>query len=189
MKHATIVFLVLLTGAFGLTALGLVAPSHADEIKIAFDIKPGSCPNPINPPGFTLVTFPTAIPGTDSLDASSIDAGSLVLVVPEGGGRILAEITPIATHISDVATPFYPEEMCDCTDAAGDSTLDLSVLFDRDEVEAALGPRAPGEVIRLCITGRLLDGTTFEGCDCVFVVGPTGVESRTWGTVKGRLSR
>jgi hypothetical protein len=75
---------------------------------VPLDIKPQSCPNPINTLKFGVI--PVAIAGTDSLDVSQIDPESILL---EG-------VSPIRWNMEDVATPYEPysgkEEETDCTE-------------------------------------------------------------------------
>jgi len=160
--------------------------TRADVLEVSFDIKPTSCPNPLNPPDELFVpVLPTAILGTKDLSASSIDVGSLVIVVPGGGGFGEILIPPIGGGgIEDVATPVEDNSDCQCTEEGPDGFLDLTVHFDKDKIAKALGEVYPGQEIELCIRGALLDESKFEGCDCIVIVGPVSVDSGTWGRVK-----
>jgi hypothetical protein len=62
-------------------------------------------------------------------------------------------------------------EDCACTTEGPDGIDDLTMKFRTEEVVAVLGALAPGEIRELTITGQLLDGTPFEGTDCIIVVG------------------
>ncbi len=179
--------------AFALTSssgsLGAAVDSgegaFSGDLQVSFDIKPTSCPNPVNPPGVLSPEFPTAILGTDEVDAMAIQPSSLLLVLPGGGGlRGTTEIPPIATNIEDVATPYLGGEECGCTEEGPDGFDDLTVHFDADLVLAALAGIPPGVEVQICIIGTLIDGTPFEGCDCVFVVGPVSVDASSWGQIK-----
>ncbi|MEZ5064398.1 MAG: hypothetical protein R3B81_06655 [bacterium] len=131
--------------------------------------------------------LPTAILGTADFSVGSIVPGSLVIVVPGGGGFSETLIYPIGGGgIEDVATPVVDPVGCECTDEGPDGYDDLTVHFDRDEIIAALGEVSGGQYIQLCIRGSLVDGTPFEGCDCIVItpVGPVSVEARTWGRMK-----
>ncbi|MDH3226822.1 MAG: hypothetical protein OEM67_07000, partial [Thermoleophilia bacterium] len=64
---------------------------------------------------------------------------------------------------------------CECAEDGADGIDDLTMKFRTQEVVAALGALAPGEIRELTITGQLWDGTQFEGIDCIVVVG--GVSS------------
>ena len=164
----------------------LIAPisARAGDISVSFDIKPTSCPNAFNPPGFFIQTLPTAILGTDEFDAGNLQPGGLVLVVPGGGGLRDIEIPPTHIGFEDVTTPVIDPEFCECTEDGPDGFLDLTAHFDGDEVAAALGDVSPGDQIPICIRGFLLDGTPFEGCDCILIVGPVSVDAQSWGKTK-----
>lgn len=171
---------------FGL--LLLAGTARAGVLEVSFDIKPTSCPNPFNPGSQQLLspTFPTAILGTDEFDTSTINqSDGLVIVVPGGGGKLGDTLIP-PIHISsdDVAAPVADNTDCACTTAGPDGYQDLILHFDHDAIEAALGAVNPGDEFVLCIRGFLNDGTPFEGCDCIWIVGPTPVESGTWGRTK-----
>ena len=123
---------------------------------VALDIKPGSCPNPINPK--SKGKLPVAILGTADFDVSDIDISSLLL---EG-------VAPIRSSIDDAARP---KDECDCAEEGPDGHDDLTLKFNTQEIAAALGAVSPGDERLLTITGVLLDGTPFEASDCVVIVG------------------
>jgi len=160
----------------------------AGTIDVSFDIKPTSCPNPFNPPleSYLTETVPTAVLGSPDFDVSNVQANSLVLVVPGGGGLQAGGtyIYPTRTGTEDVATPVDDPAWCACTTDGPDGYLDLTAKFDADDIAAALGNIWGGQRIPLCIEGELLDGTPFRGCDCIVIVGPISVESGTWGRTK-----
>jgi hypothetical protein len=118
------------------------------------DIKPGSCPNPINVKSQGVV--PMAIVGTEDFDVSDIDPSTILI----GGAA------PIRWKIADVATTFEGE-LCDCHDAMGDGWMDLTLKFKtQDLVHLLTDP-----VVQLTLTAMLWDGTPLEISDCVKVVG------------------
>jgi hypothetical protein len=163
--------------------------ARAGEISVSFDIKPTSCPNAFNPPDlFFIETLPTAILGTDEFNAGNIQPSGLVLVVPGGGGLLGGdvEIPPTHTGFEDVTTPVIDPEFCECTEDGPDGFIDFTAHFDGDEVAAALGDVSSGDQIPICIRGFLKDGTPFEGCDCILIVGPVSVDAETWGRTKAR---
>jgi len=163
-----------------------VVPAAAGTIDVSFDIKPTSCPNPFNTDlSFEGPSFPTAILGDKGFSANNIDRESLVIVVPGGGGFTEILIPPIdGGSLEDVATPVHDDTQCVCTTEGPDGYVDLTVHFDHDAIEAALGQVSNGQVFQLCIRGQLIDGTPFEGCDCIFIVGPISVDAESWGRVK-----
>jgi hypothetical protein len=127
---------------------------------IAVDIKPQSCPNPLNTKSKGVL--PVAILGTEDLDVFDIDLSSISL---EG-------VAPVRNDLEDVATPFNggPIINClDCTEQGPDGFTDLTLKFDTREVVAAIGEVIDGECLILRITGSLLDGTTIEGDDVVII--------------------
>ena len=149
----------------------------AFAIDVPLDIKPTSCPNAFNS-GQQGVN-PTAILGTMDFDVSMIDLTSILLNLPGGS------IAPIRTEFEDVAAPMPLEpNPCECTTDGPDGFVDLTLKFDAQEVTAALVDPVPGDEFEICITGTLLDGTPFEGCDCIIILGPVYIESSTWGSVK-----
>ncbi|MCK5291416.1 MAG: hypothetical protein KAR39_05330 [Thermoplasmata archaeon] len=64
---------------------------------------------------------------------------------------------------------FVESEDSYIVDHDGDGILERMVKFDRSEVQELL---SPGESVSLTITGRLFDGTKFEGTDEIRVVDP-----------------
>jgi probable HAF family extracellular repeat protein len=139
----------------------LLIPSH---IKVAVDIKPGSCPNPINVKSKGVL--PVAILGTDDFDVTQIDLASVRL----------AGVAPIRSGFEDVATPFEPytgkENADDCNEFGPDGYTDLTMKFDKQEIVAAMGEVEDGQVLVLQLTGNLkeeFDGTPIEGEDVVVI--------------------
>ncbi len=116
-----------------------------DEITVAVDIKPGSCPNPINVKSRGVL--PVAIVGTDDFDVTMIDPVSIRLM----------GVAPIRSRLEDVATPFIDEvTICDsCTDLGPDGIMDLTLKFRTQEIVAALGEVNDEDCFALQITGNL----------------------------------
>ena len=129
---------------FGLAPLG-----------VSLDIKPGSCPNPIN--GGSLGVLPVALLGIAGFDVNTVDVASLRL---EG-------VAPIRADYEDVAGPFAGE-LCGCSNAGPDGFLDLSLKFNTQDIVNAVGPWTSGDRV-LTLTGTLLDGTEIKGEDCGFL--------------------
>jgi hypothetical protein len=131
-------------------------------IPIPLDIKPMSCPNPLNLKDKGVL--PVAIPGTARLDVTTIDPATLRL----------AGVPPLRWSLADVATPFAPllgKEDCweDCTTAGADGFTDLTLKFDAQAVVAALGTVADGDCIVVRLTGNFLDGRAIVGEDVVVI--------------------
>lgn len=132
-------------------------------IEVPIDIKPQSCPNPLQTGKKGVV--PVAILGTEDLDVAQIDPESVLL---EG-------VAPLRSSLEDVATPFEPfagKEDCllDCTTAGPDGLVDLTLKFDSQELVAALGAVANGECRVVTLTGNLKEefgGTDITGEDVI----------------------
>ena len=138
-------------------------------ISVYVDIKPGSCPNPLNKKSKGVL--PVAVLGTEDFDVMTIDPSTIQLSregIEEG-------VAPIRWSYEDVATPFTGE-LCDCHDLDGDGILDLTLKFDtQDLVEKLDLCPLDGQTIPLIITGNLKveeGGTPIEGEDCILVLKP-----------------
>jgi len=151
-------------------------------VVIPLDIKPGSCPNPLNRGSHGVL--PVALVGMEDFDVTGIDISSVRLRRADGvGGEVAPHEGPPGPHsvFEDVATPFEGEP-CDCHELAGDGIVDLSMKFKTDDVvEALLLDDLPaGALVELVVSGYLLEGTPFEASDCIRLVPP--------GTSSGMLS-
>lgn len=145
------------------------------SIATFLDIKPGSCPNPLNRSSHGMM--PAAILGTDNVDTSQIDVFSVLISRADGvGGSAAPNEGPPGPHsvLEDVGTPFDGEP-CDCHELEGDRIVDLLMHFRTQEVVEALelDDLAPGTFVGLTVTGVLLDKTPFSANDCVRLV-PAG---------------
>ena len=137
---------------------------------VHLDIKPTSCPNPLNVKKFGDLPnnakskkggiLPVAILGSASLDVHDIDVSSLIL---EG-------VAPIRSNYEDVAAPVENGDECECTTAGPDGFMDLTLKFEKREIIATLGAVATGDLVELTLTGVLLDGTPFDASDCVTIL-------------------
>jgi hypothetical protein len=140
----------------------------------SLDIKPGSCPNPLNPGSHGVI--PMSFAGTNAFDVTLIDPTKLQLARADGVG---GAVTPIASRIriEDTASPFSGPS-CDCHELTGDGRPDLSMKFKTDDVVAALQLEGlpGGTVLELVLSGMLTDGTGFSASDCVVIV-PIGEPS------------
>lgn len=125
----------------------------------ALDIKPMSCPNPLNVKSRGVL--PVAILGGEAFDAAMVDPETVRL---EG-------VAPIRWNLSDVSTPVGPDaEPCDCTEEGPDGYQDLTLKFKTQEIVQAIGDYEDGDVIELTATGTMFDGTPFEFSDCVWIL-------------------
>ena len=145
-------------------ALALVVSAGAGLVQaiigVPVDIKPTSCPNPLNVNSKGVL--PVAILGTEDFDVTTVDPSSLLL---EG-------VSPLRWALEDVATPSNGE-LCDCTEEGPDGFLDLTLKFDTQEVVAALGVVSDGDVVPLTLSGNLkveFGGAPIQGTDCVLIL-------------------
>jgi hypothetical protein len=134
-------------------------------IPVPVDIKPQSCPNPLNVNDRGVL--PAAILGTPTFDVTKIDVATVKL---EG-------VSPLRSALEDVATPFVPfigkTQATDCTTAGADGHMDLTLKFDNQAIVAALGTVTDGEVRVLKLTGNLkpdFGGTPIVGEDVVVIL-------------------
>jgi len=136
------------------------------------DIKPGSCPNPLNvknldeepknPKSNRGGVLPVALLGSEDFDVSDVDVSTLLL---EG-------VAPLRYSHEDVGAPGgRPKDECECESTETDGYADLTLKFKKSDVAAALGDVYDGDMVPLTITGKLLDGTEFSAFDCVRILG------------------
>jgi hypothetical protein len=125
---------------------------------IAVDIKPTSCPNPLNTKSNGVL--PVAILGTDQFDVYDVDPATVTL---EG-------VSPLRWAYEDVATPVDngPDD-CECTTEGPDGYRDLTLKFSTQEIVAALGDVTDGEYRVLTLQALTYVGNIREGRDCVWI--------------------
>jgi hypothetical protein len=133
--------------------------------SVSFDIKPGSCPNPlnwkINPNGKAVL--PVAVLGSEYLDVHDVDVSSV---------RLMGDLEPVRYAYEDVAAP--PDSAggdCACTKEGADGHFDLTLKFDKRSVMEKLHAMAEADQYVLTVTGLLVSGERIEGHDCVHPVG------------------
>lgn len=143
------------------------------EVALSIDIKPGSCPNPLN--AASRGYLPISILGSAAFDAMAVDLNTVVLSRADGiGGSVLPAEGRRGPRsvLEDTGTPFGGE-LCDCHALKGDGIDDLSMKFKTQVVVDALelDLEARGTVLELVVSGNLLDGTPFVLSDCIVIVG------------------
>jgi len=133
-----------------------------EAIEIPLDIKPTSCPNPINTKSKGVI--PVAILGTAEFDVTEIDPATVLL---EG-------VYPLRWAWEDVATPFEPyaekEDCMDCNEYGPDGYTDFTLKFNKQEIIAAFGEVEDGDCLVLTLQGELFDGTPIYGEDVVKIL-------------------
>ena len=130
------------------------APAEPPTLLVSIDIKPGSCPNPLNVKSKGVL--PVVILGTEDFDVTEVSSA------------LLEGVEPIRIDYDDVATPFEGA-LCDCHEVGPDGYLDLTLKFDTQEIVAALGDVEDGDVLPLTLLVTLVDGTVIEGSDCIII--------------------
>jgi hypothetical protein len=134
-----------------------LAAANTQGGSIQIDIKPGSCPNPLNigRRGVTSV----AIIGTDAFDVRSLDPASIRL---EG-------IAPKRYSYQDVASEIPAKaSIYDCTTSTTDGKEDLSLKFLSQQLSTAIAAklrRQPfdGEIVTLELSASLA-GSSAAAC-------------------------
>jgi len=152
-----------LRAAWAMLTLEKVVPTV--EMSVFMDIKPGSCPNPLNLKAKGVL--PVAILGTEDFDVMTVDPAT-VRLTREGYEE--TGVFPLRWAWEDVGTPFEGE-LCDCHDLNGDGYMDLTLKFDTQELVQVLElDTLAGEKIPLILMGNLKEeegGTPIKGQDCV----------------------
>jgi hypothetical protein len=122
-------------------------------VTVLLDIKPGSDFNAVQPSSRGVL--PVAILGRDTFDVADVDVTTLVFH-PDG---------------ADPAGGASPAHRCGghLEDVNGDGLSDLVSHYRMEETGLAFGQT------RSCVSGELRDGTPFEGCDSILVVGRCGL--------------
>lgn len=161
---AIVVLFAFAAAGTSVVGIGVLPPPEPSDLSAYVDIKPGSCPNPLNVKSGGVL--PVAVLSTEDFDVAGIDV-STIRITREGAG----EVAPIRWCYEDVATPYDGVEACGCHELTGDTYTDLTLKFDRQELVETLELRAEaGKTIPLTVTGALLDGTVIEGSDCIWVL-------------------
>lgn len=145
-----------------LMIVGFVITSSALATDVAIDIKPQSCPNPLNVKDKGVL--PVAILGTAGFDVTQIDPSSIML---EG-------VAPLRWDWEDVATPFEPftgkVDCMDCNEEGPDGFMDLTLKFDAQEIIATLGDVEDGECLVLHLEVKLYGGCEIFCEDVIKVI-------------------
>jgi hypothetical protein len=127
---------------------------------VAIDIKPGSCPNPLNVKSGGVL--PVAVLGTADFDVTHIEPESIRL----------HGVPALRFGFEDVSTPFegLTDNCGGCTSQGADGFMDMTFKFDKAAVVAALGGVQDGSCVKVALTGELRDefgGSPIHGSDSV----------------------
>jgi len=141
----------------------LLTPEPA---TVAVDIKPGSCPNPLNVKSKGVL--PIAILGSENFDVTEIDVLSIQL----------AGVVPNRSDYEDVATSLVDANECECSTEGPDGYLDLTLKFDTQAIVGAIGEVNDGDEWILELTGSLSDDTLIAGEDCIIIRAGSKQKSR-----------
>jgi hypothetical protein len=148
--------LLKLSIAMGLVAALLIPAGMAlavvPAIEVAVDIKPMSCPNPLNVGDKGVL--PVAILGSEDFDVTQVEPATVML---EG-------VAPLRWALEDMAGP-------ECS--GPDGYLDLTLKFRTQEVVGALDTVYDGDVLSLMLTGNLkaeFGGIPIIGPDDVWMI-------------------
>lgn len=157
---------VLVSSLVGVLTITVEDPEPPPFIPVDIDIKPGSCPNPLDVKSKGVL--PLAVLGIDNFDVTTIDPATIRLS-REG---IAGDVAPLRWSYEDVATPFAGE-LCDCHNLNGDGFMDLTLKLNTQELVGTLNlEEVAGETIPLTLTGNLKEeygNTSIEGKDCIWV--------------------
>ena len=134
----------------GLHSLALAAP---EPLAVLIDIKPGHDLNPIAPTSRGLT--PAAILSSDTFEVKDLDVTTLAFG-PDGAVPVF--------DLSNRWGFFFSRR-----DVNHDGKRDLVAFYRTLETGIEFGDT------EACVTGELLDGTPFEGCDDIVTVPGCGL--------------
>lgn len=145
---------------------------------VVMDIRPGSCPNPINRRSKGVI--PIALFGSSDFDVEQVDISSLMLFRADGmGGIVSPHEGPPGPHttVSDIGAAGLPgeeDEDCACRESSSeeDGFMDLVMKFKTADVmhQLELDEFERGTQVELMLSGYMLDGSEFSASDCVRVL-------------------
>jgi hypothetical protein len=182
--------------------LALSTPLRFEPVlaELSVDIKPRSCPNPVNTRSQGVL--PVAVLGKSNFDVTLIDVSSVLL---EGVAAIRSGIEDVSRPVGEstlgspdmtlrrtasdteesdrpVQDVFHrPDgdlqeaalaepDQCECTTDGPDGYDDLTLKFDTQEIVAAVGDVEDRDTLVLTLTANLSDGTELKGQDCIIVL-------------------
>jgi hypothetical protein len=125
--------------------IGAFELEQATTIRVEIDIKPGSDANPIHPRSRGVL--PVAILSSETFDAADVDVTTLAFG-PDA-----------AAPEHDLTVPGVLEDHL--RDVDEDGSIDLVSHYRSREAGIT------SDDLEACMSGALLDGTPFEGCDLI----------------------
>ncbi|MBE0673148.1 MAG: VWA domain-containing protein, partial [Bacteroidales bacterium] len=136
----------------------ITVPGGVTSMQVPVDVLPRVCPNAISRYKPLLLT----IVGFEGLDVTNIDPSTVRLEGIEASEWI----------IKDLVGPFYPFvdkalDASSCNITGPDGYNDLVLKFDWKKLWPILSEYEINQVVRLSVTGYLLDGTMIQGEDIV----------------------
>jgi hypothetical protein len=171
-----------------ITILGTAAPEME---TVSFDIKPGSCPNPLN---IKSEDEDDDDNGEDSwvkdgddvmaakekdhckkkkkavLPAAILGTADFDVSLIDPTTVTLQGVPALRWEIEDeAALVIDPVDTCDCTEEEHDGYPDLVLKFNKQALIDTLGEVYDGQEVVLTVAGQLTDGTPFEGYDCILI--------------------
>jgi hypothetical protein len=149
-------------------SFGFTVPALSCPFSVFVDVKPMSCPNPLNVRSKGVL--PVAILGAEDFDVTTVDPASVRLNLADMGLIDGEGVCPLRWAYEDVATPYLPD-IGGCHDLGPDGYLDLVLKFRTQEVVALdLSGHEDGAEVDLQITGQLFDGFYIIGQDTIVVI-------------------
>ena len=149
---------VLVEGEYGPVEFGL---QLVDEVQIV-DVKPGSDVNPLNLKSNGVL--PMAICGSETFEVAQIDTDSL----------LLEDVPALRWSYENVCGP---DDMSMDPDMNGDDEEmpdeyeDMTLKFSTQDIADSLGDGLRrGDIVKLTMTGKLLDETLISGEEMVWIV-------------------
>jgi hypothetical protein len=142
--------------------------------KPHLDIKPGSCPNPVNVmngAAMALAVVPMGLLG-NAFDVTQVDIGTIRLSPVQLTAGTTVELSPVLISYADIGSPFDSEQ-CQCAALGPDGILDIAIHFDRQQMIDGFGLQAlqNNTEFPLRVTGLLTEGRGIFGTrDCIRIL-------------------
>ncbi|WP_172632556.1 prenyltransferase/squalene oxidase repeat-containing protein [Methanohalophilus mahii] len=135
-------------------------------IDVSLDVKPSSCPNPINVDSKGII--PIAIAGSEDFDVTQIDPATVEIGIMDEDGNLIG-VSPLRWSYEDVTCPYFPadDDPC-CIENQPDGITDLTMKFKTQELVGTAGlENYAGQTLNLTVTGMTVDDLPIMGQDCV----------------------